>query len=309
MSILDQTRFIERIGFFDGQRLFASDLQGLEAFNREMRWFHNRTLHQPGIGAGFRLSGQTGERRVEIGAGYAIDALGREIVLTEELVEPVPPVVGEPDGKPAHYYLTVSYPDDVTLDVVETREGLCAERGAVRLRERPVLCWVRLVRDDGRLLVPQPQAGEIASAMKLVLGLVTVQECRLAAPVCVTQRRSARPSFLPRIVCDEDCSPRKRRYEAIEIGGTPAALVTFDVAVRKHDFCKTPCYLVRLSSTALVASHFGAIAFVETPTPAELHVAVVFGPDATGTRIAENAVDGLLATPNGFCIHWLAIES
>mgnify|MGYP001036441712 CR=1 FL=1 len=46
------TQFLERIQFFNGQRLFASDLQALEAFNREMRWLHNQSLHQPGVGSG-----------------------------------------------------------------------------------------------------------------------------------------------------------------------------------------------------------------------------------------------------------------
>ena len=62
MGILEETRFIERLQFFDGQRLFASDLQGLEAFNREMRWLHNRSLHQPGIGSGFAVYGKKGDR-------------------------------------------------------------------------------------------------------------------------------------------------------------------------------------------------------------------------------------------------------
>ena len=44
MSILDQTRFIERQQFFNGQRLFKDDLQTLEAFNREMRWLHNPSV-------------------------------------------------------------------------------------------------------------------------------------------------------------------------------------------------------------------------------------------------------------------------
>lgn len=147
MEILKETRFIERLQFFNGQRLFASDLQGLEAFNREMRWLHNKSLHQPGIGNGFAVSGKKGEREVTIGAGYAIDALGREIVLLESQVEPIPPVAGESDGSPALYYLTVSYPDDGDLEETELREGICNTRGAIRLREQPVFCWVRLNAD------------------------------------------------------------------------------------------------------------------------------------------------------------------
>ena len=127
MEFLKETRFIERLQFFNGQRLFASDLQGLEAFNREMRWLHNQSLHQPGIGNGFAVSGKKGDREVTVGPGYAIDAEGREIVLTQTEVEPVPPVAGEEDGSPVVFDLTVSYPDDASLEETERREGICCK--------------------------------------------------------------------------------------------------------------------------------------------------------------------------------------
>src|ERR1041385_8881006 len=73
MDFLKQTRTIERLQFFNGQRLFAEDLQGIDAFNREMRWLHNISLHQIGIGNGFAVTGKRGEREVRIGPGYAID--------------------------------------------------------------------------------------------------------------------------------------------------------------------------------------------------------------------------------------------
>ncbi len=84
MAVFDQTGLprrgtyetqLERQQFFDGQRLLASDLQGLEAFHRQMRELHNRSLHQPGIGNGFAVSGERGDRQVTIGAGYALMAL------------------------------------------------------------------------------------------------------------------------------------------------------------------------------------------------------------------------------------------
>ena len=78
MPIIGGTRFLERSRFFDGQRLFASDLQAVEAFGREMRWLHNQSLHQPGIGSGFAVSGSKGDREVVIQPGYAIDAEGRD---------------------------------------------------------------------------------------------------------------------------------------------------------------------------------------------------------------------------------------
>jgi hypothetical protein len=103
MGLLDETRYVERQHFFDGQRLFAADLQDLEAFNREMRWLHNRSLHQPGIGNGFAVYGRKGDRKVRVDPGYAIDIEGREIVLIESLELDVPPVAGEQNGEPVYY--------------------------------------------------------------------------------------------------------------------------------------------------------------------------------------------------------------
>src|SRR5262245_49348446 len=148
MGILDEAAFVERLQFFDGQRLFAEDLQALEAFHRELRWLHNRSLHQAGIGSGFAVTGRRDDREVRVGPGYAIDAKGREIVLTRERVEPVPPVDAEPDGRPVFFDLAVSYPDDDQLEESETRQGVCLPRGVVRRREEPILCWVRLHGTD-----------------------------------------------------------------------------------------------------------------------------------------------------------------
>ena len=139
-------KFTERIQFFDGQRLFASDLQDLEQFNREMRRLHNQSLHQAGVASGFAVSGKKDDREVTIQPGYAIDSLGREIVLTEPLVLQVPPVANDSAGRPVYYDLVVSYPADAEL--TENRAGVCVARGAVRLREEPVFCWVELSPSD-----------------------------------------------------------------------------------------------------------------------------------------------------------------
>ncbi len=203
MGLLDEMRIIERQQFFNGQRLFASDLQDLEAFNREMRWLHNRSLHQPGIGNGFAVTGEKGAREVLIGPGYALDALGREIVLIDDWIEPVPPVAGEADGSPAFFDLTVSYPADEALEVAETRAGVCAPRGVVRLQEEPVFCWVRLKMNEANQLVVENDAlaKEIQDGMKIVLARAEVRQCQLNSVLSVAQRRSARPSKQPHVAC------------------------------------------------------------------------------------------------------------
>lgn len=200
MDFLKQTRSIERLQFFNGQRLFAEDLQGLDAFNRELRWLHNKSLHQPGIGNGFAVSGKRGDREVKIGPGYAIDGEGREIVSIEDRVEPVPPVAGEADGTPRFYDLTVAYGEE--LEEAELREGICDQRGAVRLKEEPVFCWVEL---DSNGQPTEPEAKEeILSGMRLVLARAEVLNCQLEKDLSIAQRLSARPAAQPYICCETD---------------------------------------------------------------------------------------------------------
>lgn len=203
MELLNQTRFLERLQFFNGQRLFAADLQGLEAFNREMRWLHNQSLHQPGIGNGFAVNGKKSGREVTIMPGYAIDAQGREIVLTENWVEPVPPVAnvvtGDGDITPVLYDLTVSYPDDAQLEEVEMRAGICLDRGVVRRREQPVFCWVRL-NGGGQPEDPKLKQDEL-TGQKIILARAEILNCQLNKDLSLTQRRSARPAKQPYVAC------------------------------------------------------------------------------------------------------------
>lgn len=191
----------ERPAFFDGQRLAAADLAGLEAHHRLARWEHNRTLHQPGVGNGYAVGGARGDRVVRVGPGYAIDALGREIVLVDDVELPVPPVAADPDGRPVTYDLTVRYPPDEALPAAETRDGVCAPRGAVRLREEPLTCWVRLARDlDDRLRPVDPaHARSLDDGTAVTLARVAVAACALAGAPDPAPRRSAHPAELPRI--------------------------------------------------------------------------------------------------------------
>jgi hypothetical protein len=200
VSVIDETRFVERLQFFDGQRLFASDLQGIEAFNREMRWLHNQSLHQPGVGSGFALSGEKGDREVTAGPGYAIDSRGREIISTDTRVLPAPPVAGD-NGNPIFFDLTVAYPDDAALEETETREGVCLPRGVIRLREAPVFCWVEL---GGENLIPKKQKlkADLQNGLKIRLGRIEVLNCQLNSKVSVSQRQNARPALAPYIASD-----------------------------------------------------------------------------------------------------------
>ncbi|MEY9697566.1 hypothetical protein ABIE71_000309 [Bradyrhizobium diazoefficiens] len=207
MPIASIAPAIERIKFFDGQRLFAADLQFLEQFNREMRWLHNQSLHQAGIGSGFAVSGNKGDREVRIEPGYAIDSSGREIVLTQPQVLQVPPVANDGEGNPVYYDLAVSYRDDSLLKESETRDGVCVSRSAVRYQETPVFCWVELVPTGdppgkaaltaGRLAKLQAVNADLEAGRRIRLARAEVLNCKLNQPLSLAQRRNAKPAAQP----------------------------------------------------------------------------------------------------------------
>jgi hypothetical protein len=304
MNSLNENRHIERQRFFNGQRLFDSDLQGLEIFNREMRWLHNKSLHQPGIGNGFAVVGKRGDREVTIRPGYAIDAEGREIVLTQTRVEPVPPVAGD-EGRPVLFDLTVSYPDDARLEDAESREGVCDTRGVVRLREEPIFCWVRL-NEDGRADDVQSQA-DIRDRMKIVLARAEVFNCQLNKDLSIAERLNARPPSQPYVCCGRDDSPEwepwelapfnpveflgtddgKKLLAAISQGGifTPFILpmglmATIDTS--ECGFLTTPCYSARIEGPRVRDHRFvldGLVQIVDPqPTRFTINVLLVIQP-------------------------------
>jgi hypothetical protein len=284
MSLLDKTRMIERLQFFDGMRLFGDDLQGLEAFNREMRWLHNSSLHQPGIGNGFAVSGKRGDREVTIGAGYAIDKYGREIVLLQERREPVPPVAGDPrDGSPVVYDLVVSYPADEILEEVETRAGICDSRGVTRLREEPLFCWVKYRRSEitNQYGAEDPGlAADIESGIRLVLTRVEVQNCQLKKDVSLAERRNARPASTPLIACDDFKPTPWRPYWLLDRGDLIGALAEIFDMVIKELLTPTPTPEGIPEARNVRRARTGRARFRAffTPTAASLQSLMLFAP-------------------------------
>jgi hypothetical protein len=284
MNSLNENRHIERQRFFNGQRLFDSDLQGLESFNREMRWLHNKSLHQAGIGNGFAVVGKRGDREITIRPGYAIDAEGREIVLTQSRVEPVPPVAGD-EGRPVLFDLTVSYPSDAALEESESREGVCGARGVVRLREEPVFCWVRL-NEDGQADDDQSQA-DIRDRMKIVLARAEVFNCQLNKDLSIAERLNARPPCQPYVCCGTAPLPDWEPWELAPFSPgvflktddgknlraailkdpiiTPYILpfgVMANINTSECGFLTTPCYSARIDAPRVRVSEDPSFSFI-----------------------------------------------
>src|SRR5215216_3058397 len=228
---------LDRVAFFDGLRLVAGDLNDAAATQRALRWLHNRSLHGWGIGLGFAVSGNTGDRQVQIGPGYAIDCLGREIILAEATTKPVPARAGNAKGDPVRFFLVAAYPDDADLTVIERRSGECGTDGATRLRDQATLYW----KAQGEQAV--------AEGLEIVLAQAMVQNCVLAAPLSLGQRRSARPPQQPYVAAGETIAgqtPWEVWSEDNGDGTSQIGILTW-VDTAAANFASTPYYQARVA--------------------------------------------------------------
>jgi hypothetical protein len=222
----------ERVVFFNGQRLTAGDLTAAQDVSREMRWLHNSSLHNWGIGFGLAPTGEKGAREVTIAPGYALDAMGREIVLAESKTLPVPPLAGE-NGQPAIRDLTITYPADEDVEVVETRAGICLPRDAVRLSEAPTIRWI--------------ETAQVRQGFDIVLARARILNCQLDESLSTTQRRNARSAQQPYIAAGQ--TPKgQTNWEQWVVSGTDVVLgYRTRVDTSAVRFRVTPRYLARVA--------------------------------------------------------------
>ncbi len=174
---------LERILFYSGQQLQATDLTELVRARREMLWLHTRSLHSWGIGIGFGVGGKRGDSVVSVSPGYGVDCLGREILLSEARTLTVPAVAGTATKDGETYYLVAAYQDDAAQSVAERRSGVCLPEGTVRLSEEPLIAW-------------RPQ-NELRDGLDVVLAQGWIQNCQLSKDVSLLPRRYARASEQP----------------------------------------------------------------------------------------------------------------
>ena len=90
MSSVEQ-RKLERVRYWQGQKLRSRDFNNIHAVEEQRRWWHNRALHNAyGIEEGFEASLSTDNTGVVIQAGLAYDNAGRELILETEQTVTIP---------------------------------------------------------------------------------------------------------------------------------------------------------------------------------------------------------------------------
>lgn len=292
---------LSRPAFFDGQALTAADLTAVQDYHCDLLWRHQRTLHGWGIASGFAVAGATSAKTVDVAPGYAIDSGGRSIVLTHAQTVDVPAVVSGPTGKPATYYLTVTYVEDADL-AATVRTGVCGSNGAVRRPEQPLLRW----RDST----------SVDLARVVVLGEISVQNCKLAAPIDTASRRSAIPDRQPYIYAGQAASLSWAVWRLPEQDpADPPIGLKVMVTTSEAGFANTPQYTAQVVGSRVVEGDPGFVldGYVEvasaSSTGFQLLMTLPRG-DALVNPASVIDSDQLKDVPGdqGWYISWLGVE-
>jgi hypothetical protein len=134
---------LERLNYFNGQRLQAADFKLEQDYHLRVRRWLNRSLYSAGIASGLQVYAIDGAPRVRVLPGLAIDVLGREIILLEEKVIDV---VGQhKQNGCSGPYLTIRYQEEIIQQSTDncvpcgTSANKAAEKGPARILADPVL--------------------------------------------------------------------------------------------------------------------------------------------------------------------------
>lgn len=247
MSAISPVPRLERPDFAHGQRLLPRDMRALRDYSREVRWLHNRVLHEWGIGLGLGVRAAIGDRVVTVEPGYALDCQGHDIVLAEPVQLQVPAIAGKPGGGPKPYALTVSWETDADIPPSQSVGGVCEGGGAVRRPERPLIRWQDPVAYDDTRVRP---------GLDIVLALVEVEDCVLAGSPDLSARRIARAGTSPYVATGSTASgatPWTFHPHPV----SPTAVQTV-VDTSAAGFRRVPVYFADLQGSRILQSFAGA---------------------------------------------------
>jgi hypothetical protein len=296
----------DQVVFFRGQQLTANDLNDTFDALKQMRWRHNRSMHQWGIAFGLSVSGQTGDAEVSISPGFAVDCRGHEIILNESQSRRIPAEAGDASGEPISYLLTIAYPDADDFAVTQARGGICMEGGDVRLSAPALIRWV------------QPGTVSYRHGLDIILAQAWIQQCRLAHPLSFAMRRSARPSPLPYIASGQT-DPNETDWAPVSVAGGTTIEFQTRIDTSAAHFNTTPFYQAHImgprwpssgAGSDFVVSGWTRIAYAN-PTSFQLRVMLPQGvivPSNVALNPSSEGIDAVTLKGLNWKVVWMGIE-
>ena len=282
---------VERITFYQGELLTADDLTALDDNNRELRWLHNRSLHNWGIGFGLEAQGAVAATSVTVNPGYATDILGHEIILSNPLSLPIPAISS------GSYYLVANWLDDATETVVQQNSATpCNAGGAVRLSDAPAIPWKNVA--------------QLEFGIDVILCLITVRNCVLSQISTAVRRYATCGSMFYLKAGLIDASTLT--WIPWVVGGVTIGLTTtIDTSAAR--FQTAPSYMAQIAGARSLTTTTPAtiiIDFVsvtnESPTGFTLQVGLPAGIGVNPDPIRDPS-SGLMAKLN-WTVNWMGVE-
>jgi hypothetical protein len=266
---------VERLHYFNGQRLVARDLELEQRYFIEVRRMLNRGLYAPGVVDGLEAS-KVDARHVRVSRGLALDPAGREVILLSDTTLEVPSRL--PSSPLGGYFLVISYGEQTRTGTWDDcREGVGTTPPDL-IRETPHLAWTQTW--------PNQQAcGEKGhpSDCAVVLALVKLDSsCQVSAidPGVRQFAHSAVPSQVHAygLEGEKDIDPNNSKVLHFQIrGGPPDAVLLYlwADAISSLLYTELGSHSHQLSTTAVipetdVASHTHSVP--PTTTSKDAHV-------------------------------------
>lgn len=239
----------DRVTYRAGQLLTASDLQDDLRTNQRLRRLHTHYLHNTwGVALGFAVIGNEGQDSVYVGPGYAVDAVGREILFSDGSDLPIPQTAAQ-----TILALVVTYRSDSQYQNLPDFATLCAGSTADPRLEQPVFAW--------------RTADTLQPGMDVPLASITIEQGALVRLPDLSVRRTATRQLRPYIGFGSQDYTVQRSGDPFE----PFLIDTSDAG-----FVATPSYFAKVElalgeTAAPVALLYLALAqqasFIATPSP------------------------------------------
>lgn len=157
---------LERLNYYNGQRLEASDFKTEQDYHMRTRRWLNKSLYSAGIARGLEVRKVPGLPSVAVSPGLALDNDGREIILFEEIQIEVQSLAGSNGGAVAGNYLVIEYVEET----IAYEKGGCAVRTAEKCASKSTTNWGGPSRIQAHFkfswvpFVPSPESNQIVLA-------------------------------------------------------------------------------------------------------------------------------------------------
>jgi len=287
--MLPESEFpLDRVTWRDGQRLATRDMNDSVARETRLRWMHNRYIHGAafknwGIVDGFEVRLTIGGRSIGVCNGYAIDQLGRELVLSENVVADLPPRAG-----PVSLVLAIRYQGDKAYRSRRAGKNECTGSPLDPANERPIFKWLEL--------------DEVEPGTDVLLAGAHIAAGAAQGALVTSVRRYMHPMTRPRIGSGTTRAFQTEWFD-IKLGGFSEEWVETFVDTSAVGFVHTPCYFAELSLPNKDAVILDPTGTILNPDSAgfTLRVFRAFLPDGFGPK-------GQDAKKQGWTVSWWGVE-